>query len=183
MERYEALLSEGAVPVIIDGGANIGAASLWFAKKYPAAAILAVEPDPNTFALLTENVGRSVTPVQAALGAEPGFVDVKINPQAWMTQTTRSDSGLQIVTINELVAMVPNAKLFIVKIDIEGFEKDLFSSNVNWITQAFVIYIEPHDWLLPGEGSSRPFLNAIIPHGFEIHIVGENLVFVKPSLT
>jgi hypothetical protein len=77
--------------------------------------------------------------------------------------------------------MVPNGKLFIAKIDIEGFEKDLFASNLDWIAETFVIYIEPHDWLLPGQGSSKPFLNAIVPHGFEIYVVGENLTFVRPS--
>jgi FkbM family methyltransferase len=175
------MLAEGSVPVIIDGGANIGAAALWFAEKYPASAIMAVEPDPNTFALLTANVSSGVTPVKAALGAEAGFVEVKVNSQAWMTRTTRADTGLPIITVDELVTMVPNGKLFIAKIDIEGFEKDLFSSNLDWIAQAFVIYIEPHDWMLPGEGSSGPFQIALASRGFEVYIAGENLTYVRPS--
>mgnify|MGYP002777072523 CR=1 FL=1 len=179
--RYESILSEGSIPIIIDGGANIGAAALWFARKYPAAAIMAVEPDESSFALLRENVGSSVTPVKAALGAEAGYVTVHVHAQAWATQTVRADSGLPVVTVDDLVARVPNGKLFIAKIDIEGFEKDLFASNVDWIAEAFVIYIEPHDWMLPGKGSSRPFMEAIVPHGFEVYVTGENLAFVRPS--
>jgi FkbM family methyltransferase len=179
--RYEAILSEGSVPIIVDGGANIGASALWFAKEYPRATILAVEPDPNTFALLTENVGSGVIPLKAALGAEAGFVEVQVNTQAWMTRTVRAEEGLSVSTVQELLSIVPNGKLFIVKIDIEGFEKDLFASNTSWIEQAFVIYIEPHDWMLPGEATSRSFMLAIAPHDFEIYIAGENLTFVRST--
>ncbi len=181
--RYETILSKGSIPVIIDGGANIGASALWFASKYPRAAIMAVEPDPNSFPLLVENVGPNVTPVRAALGAESGFVEVEVNPQAWMTKTVRADTGLPVATVDDLVGMLPNAELFIAKIDIEGFEKDLFASNLDWINRAFVIYIEPHDWMLPGQGSSRPFMEAITPHGFELYVAGENLAFVRPPPT
>ena len=41
--------------LIIDGGANVGYASIWFALRYPGARILAVEPEASNFELLQSN--------------------------------------------------------------------------------------------------------------------------------
>src|SRR4051812_43210576 len=44
-----------APEVIIDGGANIGLATLYLKQKYPQAKIIAVEPEKSNFELLTVN--------------------------------------------------------------------------------------------------------------------------------
>jgi hypothetical protein len=72
-----------------------------------------------------------------------------------------------------------NARLFIAKIDIEGFEDDLFSDNTRWVDDVEVIIIEPHDWLFPGTGTSRNFQRAISKRPFEVVISGENLVYIR----
>ena len=63
---------------VLDLGANIGIASAWFRGRYPAARIVAVEPDPDTFAKLERNLGGddAVTLVQAAVAGESGEVDL-----------------------------------------------------------------------------------------------------------
>ena len=40
---------------IIDGGANIGCASVYFSLRFPKAQILAIEPENNNFSLLKKN--------------------------------------------------------------------------------------------------------------------------------
>src|SRR5437899_3016680 len=61
-------------PVILDCGANIGMATLYFKWLYPAAQINAFEPDPTTFSALNDNVSRNrlqgVSVHNIALGAE-----------------------------------------------------------------------------------------------------------------
>src|SRR5262245_52396786 len=54
---------------IVDAGANIGMATLYFAKTYPHAHILAIEPAPENFRILEKNCARlaNVTLLQAAL--------------------------------------------------------------------------------------------------------------------
>jgi len=52
---YERIVADGRQPLIIDCGANIGCASVWFATQYPKARILAVEPDPDNFRMLVRN--------------------------------------------------------------------------------------------------------------------------------
>ena len=68
----------------------------------------------------------------------------------------------------------------IAKIDIEGFESDLFATHTDWIAKATALVIEPHDWMLPGKGSSNAFRAAIGPE-FEMLISGENLAFVRTA--
>ena len=42
-----------------------------------------------------------------------------------------------------------------------------------------VVFIEPHDWLMPGEGSSRSFQAAFGQRDFEIFVSGENIIYVR----
>src|ERR1043165_2855989 len=46
----------GKPKVIIDAGANIVFASIFFARQYPAAKVLAIEPEHSNFQLLERNV-------------------------------------------------------------------------------------------------------------------------------
>ena len=83
-------------------------------------------------------------------------------------------------TINEIVKRHGDGSaLFIVKIDIEGFESDLFASQTEWVDDAHVIVLEPHDWLLPGQATSRNFQIVLARHDFDILISGENLIYVR----
>jgi FkbM family methyltransferase len=179
--RYRAIIDQGSIPIIADIGANIGAASLWFKQQFPDAAVVAIEPDPDNAAVLKRNLaGRSrVTMVEAAIGATAGFVALENRSSGWAVQTKRADAGIPIVTVDDAFAHSAGDTPFIVKIDIEGFESDLFKSNLDWIAQAFVVMIEPHDWMLPGQMTSRAFQQAMAAHPFEMFIRGENILYVR----
>jgi FkbM family methyltransferase len=179
--RYRAIVDAGSVPIIADIGANIGAASLWFKKIFPEAAVVAVEPDPDNAVVLRRNlVGRPrVSVVEAAIGATAGFVALENRSSGWAVQTKRAESGIAIVTIPDVLGQVQRGVPFIIKIDIEGFESDLFKSNLDWIAQAYVVMIEPHDWMLPGQMTSRTFQQAMAAHPFEMFIRGENILYVR----
>ena len=60
--EYNAMVERGRKPLILDVGANAGFASRFFALEYPEAAIIAVEPDPENYRVLCENV-KSVSGV------------------------------------------------------------------------------------------------------------------------
>jgi FkbM family methyltransferase len=184
LQSYQNILNANVRPIIIDAGANVGAASIWFAKKFPQAAIVAVEPESENAEMWRLNTRSlpNVTLVEAAIGSESGSVSLT-NPanEAWAVRTLRSDDGgIAVRTISQIVQEVPQpSRLFLVKIDIEGFEDDLFANNVEWLNDVEVVIIEPHDWLFPGGGKSRNFQVAMANHNFEILISGENLVYVK----
>jgi FkbM family methyltransferase len=181
LARYNAIIAQGSAPIIADIGANIGSASLWFKQQFPEAAVVAVEPDPDNAGLLKRNLVDSplVHVVEAAIGGTAGFVALENRSSGWAVQTKRADAGIPIVTVDDVLARVPGGTPFIVKIDIEGFESDLFKSNLDWIARAYVVMIEPHDWMLPGQMTSRAFQQAMAAHPFEMFIRGENILYVR----
>jgi FkbM family methyltransferase len=175
--RYATMLADGKVPVIVDTGANIGAAAVWFSALYPKARVLAVEPDPANFAILAKNAEGRFEAVEAALGGERGHVEAVRSGQSWATQTRRSDAGIAMLTITDLVAQVPDGELLLAKIDIEGFESDLFDGDCRWLDECAVVMVEPHDWMQPGTSAS--FQRELGKRDFDMLINGENLVYVR----
>lgn len=182
-KRYRQMLAAGQVPVIIDAGANVGAAARWFHLAFPEARVIAVEPDAANAAMLRLNTEAfaAISVAEAAIGAEAGFVSLIPADAAWGIRTERAETGLAIVTIPELVASVENGALFLAKIDIEGFEEDLFASATDWVDDAFCVIVEPHDWMLPDQHTSRTFQQVMGQRDFQVLIQGENLLYVRPE--
>lgn len=179
--RLREILQCGKTPVVIDAGANIGAAALWLAHEYKGATVVAVEPDPANAEMARTNLASvpSARLIEAALGSRPGFVSIVDGPSAAGRRTLPCDKGCPMMTIDQLVKTVPQGELLLVKVDIEGFEADLFSDNTEWLDQAFAVMIEPHDWMLPGQHSSQGFQREIARRSFELFISGENLLYVR----
>ncbi len=181
---YEGILAKGEIPLIIDAGANIGAASIWFAKEFPSSIVVAVEPDAGNIELCRRNLAahEQVRLVAGAIGATSGRVDLE-NPtgESYAIRTTRAEAGsTRVYTVQELVAEAgEKAALLLVKVDIEGFEADLFSQNVDWLDDASALIVELHDWMLPGQHASRSLQRAIFPRDFEMLIHRESLVFIR----
>lgn len=181
--RCAQIVAAGEHPVIVDAGANIGAAALWFAHAYPRATIVGIEPDAANAALLRRNlasIGAHHVVIEAAIGAEPGFAATAwADGDGWAIQTTRAAQGIPVVSIVDAVARVPRGRLFIAKIDIEGFEDDLFSTNTAWIDEAEAVFVEPHDWMLPERRTSRAFQAEFGRRRFAMLLNGENLVYIR----
>jgi FkbM family methyltransferase len=136
--RDIALDEEYALPgidpeTILDLGANIGLASAWFRAHYPAARIVAVEPDPETFAKLERNLGAddAITLVQVAVGRESGEVDL-FHPAGYSVASSvgdaHADAGsstrVRACTIDEVCAEYGLGRLDLLKLDVEGAELD-----------------------------------------------------------
>lgn len=178
------IVRAGRRPLIIDCGANNGASALWFSLRYPAATVVAVEPDPANSALCEHNTrGRDVQVMRAAIGSRTGAVRMQTEQlDECAYRTLRDDSGdTPVVTIPDIMERYPDHELLLVKVDIEGFESDLFASNTHWMKFPVAIYAEPHDWLLPGQATSRSLLTATAQEDFELLVCGENVVFVRPE--
>jgi FkbM family methyltransferase len=185
LERIRAC---GKRPLIIDAGANIGIASLYFAAQCPDALIVAIEPEPKNFALLRENVkGLPVVPIESALssgGENVKVIDPDMGCWGFRTESTSdSEFDVQSVTIPEIFTehrdhCVP----FVVKIDIEGFEDNVFSKNTRWIDDVPILIVELHDWLLPKRRTSRNFLFTIADKNRDYVQRGENIFSIKNDL-
>lgn len=183
-KRYRRIIESGKTPLIIDAGANNGCSALWFAIEFPDSKIAAIEPDHENCEMCRTNTRSrpEISVIEAAIGGVPGFVTLQ-NPlhESWAVQATRGCVGkkVEVRTLNDVVnSFGPEYELFIAKIDIEGFESDLFSHDTDWLKSVMVLIIEPHDWMLPGQFSSVPFQRAMAKHKFEVLLSDENLIYV-----
>lgn len=179
----DAILAEGNTPLIIDLGANVGASPLWFGSRFPECHVVAVEPDPSNIAMCRENLRHTanVEVLDAAIGSIAGAAQLVDNDRGkWGISTVRTDGGdVRVCTVDEIVRGRDDFRLFLVKIDIEGFESDLFATNTEWVNDAKVVVIEPHDWLLPHAASSRSFQRVMGALDFDLLLSGENLIYIR----
>ena len=184
---YQSILDSGRRPLIVDCGANIGASAVWFASTYPEAVIAAIEPEQGNFDLLLRNThGLRVESRQAAIGSKPGSVHVHDPGNGeWGYQTLAEGAGpcVDQIAMRDLVAgyMDKSCTPFIVKIDIEGGESELFSQSTEWIDLFPLLIIELHDWMLPGTGNSSNFLKSIANRGRDFVSRGENIFSIRNS--
>lgn len=187
LRRGEELRAMGAAmarPLIIDAGANIGASACWFALRFPNAHIVAIEPDPANFELLRRNTeGLDIERHQAAIGARDGRVRL-VDPGEgeWGYRTARAeDGGVDLLSMGRIVAEKQAAGYtpFICKIDIEGGEADLFTPPTDWVDPFPLMMVELHDWLMPGQGTSRSFLQCVAARDRDFVHIGENIFSIR----
>jgi FkbM family methyltransferase len=184
---YHALVSDNSVPLIVDCGANSGMATKFFAETYPNAHIVAIEPDRKNFELAQQNnLGGNVTFILAGVGHSEDrgdIVDPKLGHWAYRIDTNANGST-EIVSINKILSERCGefAKPFIVKIDIEGFESNLFLKNTEWIEKFPVLIIELHDWMLPKTANSNNFLKKIAQLDRDFIYVGENVFSISNTI-
>jgi FkbM family methyltransferase len=165
---YTSQLSLGNTPCILDCGANIGLSAIWYSTKFPDARIFAVEPEPSNFALLEKNVRafNHITPILAAISDHLGHVELANSSasSSWAWQTIeREDGAVETTTISTLLSSEPALVPFIVKVDIEGFERTLFRSPADWMASTPLVVFESHDWAFPYSGTAQSILRALLP--------------------
>ena len=170
---------------IVDAGANIGMASLYFANKYPDARIIAVEPEGSNFAMLALNVALypNILPVRAALWNRDGKIGVNTpgsieNPLSKVGFVVREDQGVPVraMTMRTLMREMGLRSIDILKIDIEGAEKEVFET-CDWMDAVNCLMIELHDHLKPGSSAA---VDAVT-EGFWASKRGETTVYVRKS--
>ncbi|WP_158308363.1 FkbM family methyltransferase [Thiocapsa marina] len=165
--------------IIVDLGAYTGFSAIFFANKYPNAEIIAVEPDPENFKLLTKNIGYypRIRPVQAAIWFEDTVLDLYGQKEGhWASSLFSSTpfpgrSGIhrvRAIAIESLMSRFSLDRIDVLKVDIEGAEKELFEHSAHWIDRVGAIFIELHDRFRPGCGKAVEAATG----GFDHQVVG-----------
>jgi FkbM family methyltransferase len=172
-DKYQAIAATGQRPQIIDGGGHIGLASVWFALEFPLAEVIALEPERDNFALLSSNVrGLSVTPIRAALTER--FCHIAVTDPGegtWAYRVTPAAHG-NILGV-PIAEFIDPASIFIVKLDIEGSERDVLRTAAAWLPHVPVLIVERHAFA--GDEGEFGCLHEQSRH---VHRVGENIVSV-----
>lgn len=183
--------AENPPHVIVDAGANIGLAAIYFANKYPDARIIAIEPEISNYELLKHNVApyTNITPVQSALwhkNEEVNLIDPGFGKWAFMTEENTAKTNISRhvchavmgMTVDKIIRDYNLERIDVLKIDIEGAEKEVFSDTSAWIECVDSIIIELHERMKPG--CNRSFYCG--SNGFDNEwLQGENVYLSRGS--
>lgn len=130
----------GPEPVIVDVGANIGLASVFFMEIAPQASILAFEPNPRTYKILQQNLAAreaKATTHEVALGAAAGsgiLVEVDDNAgrcEDYLSHLGSFGTGTEIdVSVEALSSLLPTGTIDLIKLDAEGAEVEIIAELV-----------------------------------------------------
>ena len=116
--------------LFVDIGANVGSYTV-LASKVCGARTIAVEPDPNTARYLRRNIGLNgiqdkVKIVEAALGTAEGKIPFTVGLDTVNRVAYPEDTNVRFVPMKTLDGILEGEIPRIIKIDVEGFEAEVF---------------------------------------------------------
>ena len=169
---------------IIDVGANIGVPSLFMARRKDCR-ILAIEPMPKNFDLLTKNVHGNglenrIVCVNEAVASQPGTLTMLEHPAGGQCEV-RTASGVQgfgtptaqhrpvEVQARPLDALlsehrIPPAEVALVWSDTQGFESEVIRSGIGLWSASVPLFLEVWPPGLAAHGGVDRFLEAAQRH-------------------
>ena len=175
---------------ILDIGANIGCAAIWFTLKYPCARIVAIEPNTDNVRQCSRNCEpwQNIAIYHAAAWIKNGFLDLPLPdpndcPVQYATIPTKPRAAGNFETvlaysIDEIMRKQLYPKIDILKVDIEGVEKCLFEvENKPWLQRTNCVLVETHDSTTPG--CSDAVLAAMPSAEWEHYVRQEVHTFVR----
>jgi FkbM family methyltransferase len=162
--------AEYAVPVsrpprvIVDAGANVGLSAVYFAHRFPDARIIAIEPEAHNFALLASNVADypNVIPVKAALWHTNTVVDLfdpGLGPWGYVVGHRADCPGAwrqftDAVTLDKVIHTHGLDRIDLLKMDIEGAEREVLADPSPWIDRVDALIVELHERKKAGCGAA-----------------------------
>ena len=145
-------------PVIIDGGAHIGLSVIYFKRLYPNSKIVAFEPDPVNFELLSINVKQNklkgVKLVNSALsdkegnlnfytsadGKSPWTWGASLEIKKWPGETSKKFFKVKAEKLSPYITGEVN----LIKLDIEGSETKVIKEIIKKLRNVKNVILEFH---------------------------------------
>jgi len=175
--------------LIIDCGANAGFSSAYFLSRFPNAFVVAIEPDRDNFRLLETNLqpyqGRFKTICSAVWSRPVGLVMSEAKSgdgREWSRTVREAHEGesptMVAIDIGSILEESGFSRISILKIDVEGAERELFSSNYEeWLAHVDTLVIELH-----GAECRAALFAAIASSNFAVSRCDELTVCKSPQL-
>lgn len=177
--QYYHFFALSSSPVILDCGANVGMASIYFKWLYPKSKIKAFEPDPTTFGLLRRNLNANRLDVETyncALWDEDGELDFHVDatdPGSLLMSADPSRSNAQAIKVpSRKLSEFIDGPVDFMKLDVEGAEHyvlhDLIKSGK--LKQIRQMAVEYHHGIGRQKSCLAQFLQGLEAAGFEYQI-------------
>jgi FkbM family methyltransferase len=174
--------------IIIDAGANIGLAAIYFSNRFPKAQLYCIEPDPGNFSVLQKQTAHreNINLFMKALWHSNEVVSLqKENVDSWGIKVNQAnelmESQAEGITLQTFMDINSIEIVDLLKIDIEGAEVNIFSEGYEfWLKRTRILIIELHENL--HSGTEKIFYNAINCIKHKVYRSGENVVMINLEL-
>ncbi|MBT2562809.1 FkbM family methyltransferase [Pedobacter sp. ISL-68] len=180
-QNYQALLALKDHNIVVDAGANIGLFALYILKEHPNAQLFCIEPEDSNYEMLKKNTAGypHITILKRGLwNCETylKFIDLKASKWAFqLTESTNNNYDIHGISIADIYRDFNLGHIDILKIDIEGSEKELFEKSTSWLSKVKNLIIETHEDMRPGSTSS--VMDALSPYHFAYVKLNNNHFF------
>ena len=176
--------------LIVDAGGYIGTAAIVFARTLPEATVLCLEPSPENAEMCRRNTKgfQNVVVWEAALtpatgerafyGSDTGEWGHSLFDRSCAKKYPMG--FVQCVDMEKIIENFYCSDVELLKLDIEGAEKELFEKNKSWIDKTHIVFIELHDRIV--EGCSQSICKAMYGRT-AIMSHGEKIMFVRKQST
>lgn len=173
---------------LIDAGSNIGLTSIYFLETYKKIKIVAIEPEDNNFKSLEYNLSNFNNVIKVKAGIWSRDAKLKIvndfrdkSDWAFRVEESNDSDSLEAFSLNTIAKTYEIDIIDILKIDIEGSEKELFTSsntNLDFLYRTKCIAIEIHD-----EFKCREAIYKVLTqYGFTYIDVAESTIAINQNL-
>jgi len=181
---YEFVINNDS-PKIIDCGAHIGIATIYFKKKFPFAKIIAIEANPETLKYLKKNINvnhiENIEVIWGALSKKSGNLPLYIdpndnNPWSWDDSivkdiwnnrpSRRTRKIVQVPTIH--LSEIITTKVDLIKMDIEGAECEVIEEAGKKLDLVNAMIIEIHPTRKTPLSNLNKIRSILQAHDFKI---------------
>jgi FkbM family methyltransferase len=149
------------------------------ARRFPNCRIVALEVEHENYRLLCRNVAsyENIIPMQRALWRRSGhvrIVDPTVHENAFTVGETDANDpdGIPSISINDLLKETGCPRLSLLKLDVEGSERDIFEEDPHeWMVSTDAMLVELHERSTPGCVAAFNKILRMRPHN--LRRVGE----------
>jgi len=181
VETYQKYFPDDKKLNVIDAGSNIGLTSVYLSKYFKDSKFITIEPDTSNFESVSYNLQangiKNVAKIKGGLWSKN--TNLKLvhdfrDQKDWSirVEETQETGDLMAFSIQHLIQENQFETIDILKIDIEGSEKEVFTgaaADVSFLSKTKCIAIEIHD-----EFDCRESINTILEHyNFKFFVSGE----------
>jgi FkbM family methyltransferase len=174
---------------IIDAGSNIGLTSVYLSKIFLNSKFIVIEPDQANYDILSFNLdANKVNSVKLKAGLWYKDCFLKIirdfrDKSDWSirVEETNLKTDLEAISINSIIEKNDLLSIDILKIDIEGSEKELFlnkNNDLSFLNFTKCIAIEIHDEF----NCRQEIYNLLSEYNFDFFNSGELTIGVNKTL-
>jgi FkbM family methyltransferase len=167
---------------IIDAGAFIGDLSCYWATRFPEARIVALEPDAENARFAQENMaryGNRLTFLKKGLWSRPCKLKVRgAEMGAHVEETDGEVYDVEGIDVPTIIRQFGIERIDILKIDIEGAEREVFAGSLEWLPLVDRILLECH-----GKEIEEEIVKRLSQCGFKAYRYRSVISFVRQNPT